>query len=192
MPPVESWLHLTLDARMPSAEGPAFPPEAQTSVAELPRAFFVMGPPCRTECDPSDFNPITFSEQVDAGPIRRCRLGSGHHGSDARAGRDPDKGGAWRRARYRVAARRRRCGLRPAAARSHVADRPERHPPVTTTARRLATRGSGSSRTGTSRRSRASAMAMASGRRTAARSSPSTRATSRPSRSAPSTWRQAI
>jgi hypothetical protein len=66
VPPPGTWLRLTLDARMPSAEGPALPPEEQSTVAELTRAFFVMGPLCRNGCDPSDYNPVTFPEQVDA------------------------------------------------------------------------------------------------------------------------------
>ena len=66
VPPPGTWLRLTLDTRMPSAEGPALPPELQSSVAELPRMFFVMGPYCRIGCDPSDHNPINFTEQVGA------------------------------------------------------------------------------------------------------------------------------
>jgi hypothetical protein len=67
VPPPGSWLELTLDTRMPSAEGPALPPEAQTSVAELGRAFFALEPHCRTGCNPSDYNPVWFSEPVDNG-----------------------------------------------------------------------------------------------------------------------------
>ena len=66
VPPPGSWLQLTLDTRMPSAEGPAFPPEAQASVAELTPAFFIAGPPCRAACNPADYNPVFFTEQVDA------------------------------------------------------------------------------------------------------------------------------
>jgi hypothetical protein len=66
VPPPGTWLQLTLDERMPSAEGPAPPPWPQSSVAELPPVFLVMGPNCRNACDPSDYNAIRFSEQVDA------------------------------------------------------------------------------------------------------------------------------
>ena len=61
-----TWLRLTLDARMPSAEGPALPPDPQSSIAELPPMFFITGPNCRMSCDPSNYNPINFTEQVDA------------------------------------------------------------------------------------------------------------------------------
>ena len=66
VPAPGTWLRLTLDARMPSAEGPALPPEPQSSVAELPPMFFITGPNCRMSCDPSNYNPINFTEQVDA------------------------------------------------------------------------------------------------------------------------------
>ncbi|MGE5837620.1 MAG: MG2 domain-containing protein [Acidobacteriota bacterium] len=66
VPPPGTWLQLTLDDRMPSADGPALPPDPQSSVAELPPLFFVMGPGCRNGCDPSDYNAILFSDQVEA------------------------------------------------------------------------------------------------------------------------------
>ena len=91
VPPPGSWLQLTLDARMPGAEGPAFPPEAQTSVAELTPAFFITGPPCRTACDPADYNPVFFTEQVDAARVRRRDDGPRHHRSGARAGAAPER-----------------------------------------------------------------------------------------------------
>lgn len=72
VPPPGAWLQLTLDARMPSPEGPALPPSPQSTVAELPGAFFVMGPNCRSGCNPSGWNAIQFSEQVDAASFARA------------------------------------------------------------------------------------------------------------------------
>ena len=57
---------------MPSPDGPALPPIAQTTTVELPRMFFVTGPRCQASCDPSGYNPIVFTEQVDAASFARA------------------------------------------------------------------------------------------------------------------------
>jgi uncharacterized protein YfaS (alpha-2-macroglobulin family) len=63
-PPPESWLRITIDARMPSPDGAAVPVRVQTSAAELDHAFFATALRCRTECQPSNFNAVTFSIPV--------------------------------------------------------------------------------------------------------------------------------
>lgn len=72
VPPPESWLRLTLDARMPSPSGPVLPPEAQATVVELERALFVEAPVCRDNCDPSGWNPLRFTTEVTAAAFTRA------------------------------------------------------------------------------------------------------------------------
>ena len=71
-PPPGAWMQLTMDVRMPSPDGPELPPTAQTTTVELPKMFFVMGPHCQARCDPSDYNPIVFTEQADAASFARA------------------------------------------------------------------------------------------------------------------------
>ncbi len=71
-PPPGAFLHLTMDARMPSPDGPALPPTAQTTTVELPKLFFVTGPRCRSECTPSAYNFVAFTEQADAASFARA------------------------------------------------------------------------------------------------------------------------
>src|SRR4029453_12476703 len=71
-PPPGAWMQLTMDVRMPSPDGSALPPTAQTTTVELPKMFFVMGPHCQARCDPSDYNPIVFTEQADAASLARA------------------------------------------------------------------------------------------------------------------------
>ena len=49
---------------MQGAQGPEPHGKAQRSRIELDRVFFANGFRCRTECDPSDFNPVLFSAGV--------------------------------------------------------------------------------------------------------------------------------
>ncbi len=71
VPPPGAWLQLTVDTRMPSPEGPALPPNAQTTTVELAPMFFAMRPHCRSECNPSSYNPVIFSDEVDAASFAR-------------------------------------------------------------------------------------------------------------------------
>ena len=72
VPPPGAWLQLTVDARMPSPEGPALPPKPQTTTVELAPMFFVMRPHCRNACNPSSYNPVIFSDEVDAASFSRA------------------------------------------------------------------------------------------------------------------------
>jgi alpha-2-macroglobulin len=65
-------LRLTLDAAMPSPEGAVRPSAPDSSVVELPRMFFVEGPYCRSQCNPSAFNPVRFTEQLEAANFARA------------------------------------------------------------------------------------------------------------------------
>src|SRR5207344_2722083 len=47
-PPPDSWLQITVDARMPSLGGAALPPQAQSSTVELAPTLFVRGLHCKT------------------------------------------------------------------------------------------------------------------------------------------------
>jgi uncharacterized protein YfaS (alpha-2-macroglobulin family) len=71
-PAPESWLRVTIDARMPSPAGPALPAGPQTTGLRMEPAFFVMPKRCRDACDPSDWNPISFSTRVDATEFSRA------------------------------------------------------------------------------------------------------------------------
>src|SRR5262249_2633554 len=71
-PPPGAWLSLTVDTQMPSPAGPARPSKTQASRVELPEMFFVREPRCRDACDPSGFNPVIFTEQVDAVGLARA------------------------------------------------------------------------------------------------------------------------
>ncbi|HET9371320.1 MAG TPA: MG2 domain-containing protein [Vicinamibacterales bacterium] len=65
-PPPGTEIQLTLDTRMPSPAGPEFPPEAQTSLIEPDPVFFAIGSSCRAQCNPSAYNSVHFSNNVDA------------------------------------------------------------------------------------------------------------------------------
>jgi hypothetical protein len=65
-------LRLTLDATMPSPEGPERPPAPDATVVELPKMFFVDRLRCRAMCNPSAFNPIWFTEQVGSSEFARA------------------------------------------------------------------------------------------------------------------------
>ena len=72
VPPPGSWLQLTLQTSMPSPEGPARPPKPQVTTAELPRMFLVTHVyPCQAGCNPSGYNAVVFTEQVDAAEFAR-------------------------------------------------------------------------------------------------------------------------
>ena len=72
VPPPGTWLQLTLGTGMPSPEGPERPPSPQTSTAELPDVLLVNSLHCRRECNPSGFNGIEFTEEVDAAAFGRA------------------------------------------------------------------------------------------------------------------------
>jgi uncharacterized protein YfaS (alpha-2-macroglobulin family) len=65
-PPPGTSLEVTLDASMPSPQGPAVPGRPQTSVLPLPAAFFAGSVQCRRECTPSGYNPVPFTTEVSA------------------------------------------------------------------------------------------------------------------------------
>jgi hypothetical protein len=49
----ESWVRLALDATIPSTQGPVTQGGEQADIEQLEPAFFVAGPSCATQCDPS-------------------------------------------------------------------------------------------------------------------------------------------
>jgi hypothetical protein len=59
-------LLLTLDDRMPGAEGSAPPPLVQRSMVALDPVFFATGFGCRSACNPSGYNAVQFSVDVTA------------------------------------------------------------------------------------------------------------------------------
>ncbi len=56
--PTESWIRARLDTQLRGVEGPAFPSKPQTIRIEAEETFFVAGFQCRSECDPSNWNPV--------------------------------------------------------------------------------------------------------------------------------------
>ncbi len=60
----ESWVKLSLDARLRAAAGPATPGVPQTFTVHAERAFFVDGFYCRTACDPDRWNPVQMRAPV--------------------------------------------------------------------------------------------------------------------------------
>ncbi len=73
VPPVESWIALTLGADMPSPAGPARPREPQTTRLEMEPAFFVDTRwLCRDACDPSGRTPLAFFRPVGAAEVARA------------------------------------------------------------------------------------------------------------------------
>ena len=71
-PPPGTHMSVTLDATMPSPEGPERPPSPQTTLVENDPVFFVMNLACRTSCDPSSYNAVEFSGQVEAAAFARA------------------------------------------------------------------------------------------------------------------------
>jgi len=67
-----TWLQLTLGRGMPSPEGPARPPAPQSSTAELDPVFFARDIRCRAACNPSGYNAVELSAQVDAARFARA------------------------------------------------------------------------------------------------------------------------
>ncbi|HUL74887.1 MAG TPA: MG2 domain-containing protein [Vicinamibacterales bacterium] len=65
------WLQITLDDRLPAAEGPEHPPDAQRSSVVLTPVFFAESFSCRQQCDPSDYNPVRFTVSVNVEPFAR-------------------------------------------------------------------------------------------------------------------------
>src|SRR6185295_7560116 len=54
----ESWVRVAVDATVPSMQGSATPGREQAEVERLEPAFFVIGPACESQCDPSRYNPV--------------------------------------------------------------------------------------------------------------------------------------
>jgi uncharacterized protein YfaS (alpha-2-macroglobulin family) len=69
-PPTESWIELTLDAQLPSPQGPERPGAEQRFTIELEPTFFVNGPLCAVECDPSSYNPIQLRRETGFDNLR--------------------------------------------------------------------------------------------------------------------------
>src|SRR5207344_3224960 len=66
------WLGVTIDNRMPSADGPEHPPTRQHSNVVLDPVFFVRRMECREQCDPSWFNEIEFTTGVNVSTFARA------------------------------------------------------------------------------------------------------------------------
>jgi uncharacterized protein YfaS (alpha-2-macroglobulin family) len=62
--PVESWVRVELDGRMPSPAGLATPGHAQSYTIKTQPAFLVAAMGCESSCDPDDRNPILFTAYV--------------------------------------------------------------------------------------------------------------------------------
>jgi uncharacterized protein YfaS (alpha-2-macroglobulin family) len=70
--PPESWVTLTLDARVPSPGGPATPERSQEYVVKVEQAFFVDHVYCMNECNPDDANPVLFRRPVKVTEFARA------------------------------------------------------------------------------------------------------------------------
>ena len=66
----ESWVRVALDATIPSMQGPVTPGREQADVEELEPAFFVAGPSCVSQCDPSRYNSVRLTTYVGTTRIR--------------------------------------------------------------------------------------------------------------------------
>ena len=62
--PVESWVRVDLDGRLPSPAGLATPGRVQSYTIQTQPAFFALATQCATECDPDNRNPVLFSIDV--------------------------------------------------------------------------------------------------------------------------------
>jgi uncharacterized protein YfaS (alpha-2-macroglobulin family) len=73
-PPIApgAWLQVTVDNRVSGAEGPEHPPNAQQSSMPLEPVFFADSFACRGECDPSAFNPVLFTGDVNVATFARA------------------------------------------------------------------------------------------------------------------------
>jgi alpha-2-macroglobulin len=72
-PPVPGgWLGVTIDDRMPSADGPEPPPNPQHSNVVLDPVFFVDRLFCSGQCDPSGYNEILFTGAVNVANFARA------------------------------------------------------------------------------------------------------------------------
>lgn len=66
------WLQVTIDNRVPAAEGPERPPAAQQSSVVLDPVFFARAFECRAQCDPSGYNSLEFSTNVNVADFARA------------------------------------------------------------------------------------------------------------------------
>lgn len=72
VPPPEAHLALTLLTTMPSPAGPVRPPAPQVTRLQMEPAFFVQSRQCRQDCDPSSYNPTSFTARVAATEFARA------------------------------------------------------------------------------------------------------------------------
>ena len=61
-----SWLRISVDNRLPAIQGPATPPSRKTRSFELERAFFVDAFYCRRQCDADTYNFAMLRSTVAA------------------------------------------------------------------------------------------------------------------------------
>jgi hypothetical protein len=64
VPEAGARLRVTIDARVPSPAGTATPGEPQASTSQIERPLFVLGLQCHDGCQPSGWNPVSFSGSV--------------------------------------------------------------------------------------------------------------------------------
>ena len=155
--------------RVPSPAGPATPAPCRSTRSRSSRRSSSTASTAAPQCDGDDRNPIVQPRRRHASTDFAAALrGDRRHGRAAQPVRKPPTPRRAARLRARGSPLRHARGrrLRRAAARPHVRRVGCRPRSVPTTARRSATRGSAWSRTGTRRRSPASATATACGRRT--------------------------
>ena len=70
-PAPEAWLAVTLDDKLPSADGPETPAE-QTTTLRLEPAFFIDTLPCTTGCDPANNFGVGFRRGVRSEALARA------------------------------------------------------------------------------------------------------------------------
>jgi hypothetical protein len=71
-PAPDAFLQLTLDSRLPSAQGPATPQAAQTFTIHLPETFFVSGFRCQSQCDADAYNYLRLRASARIAAIRQA------------------------------------------------------------------------------------------------------------------------
>jgi len=72
VPPSEAWIRVEIDARIPAAEGGAFPPSPQSHVVQVERAFFVDDFQCRAQCDADGYNTAPLRAEVPLAALRQA------------------------------------------------------------------------------------------------------------------------
>ncbi len=69
--PTESWVRVNLDTSLPALEGPVLPAAAQSRRVEAEPTFFVDGPRCTAQCNPSRWNGISLRGGIDIKQIQK-------------------------------------------------------------------------------------------------------------------------